>query len=993
MLENVGRKVTTILVLVVASILFLVLKSPPFQLGLDLSGGTRLVYSIDFDKAYRDGTLDRAEPKVDVLNQIIQIIRNRVDPDGVLEPIIRASGENRIIIELPGTLGVPGKDAKSALGGDLTPSSTWIRVEDAADFPSTGVVRVGSESIRYDDKTSQGLKISGDRPGAQSHLPGTEVTLEKDDAFRARIESLGELSFQIVANAANVPAGVNLTTERERRDEWGRGNPGTPIEVFNLLPEEQGGPHPSLQWVPEHAVTDAQKLAEEYERSYPLLKPETKEETFTGSALSRVYYTQDEFGLPAVGFEIRPERRSQFGSFTGAHEKQQMAIVLNGAVRSAPELEEKLTSGGRISGRFSDEEVSELVTVLRSGSLAIKPRLEDDERVSATLGEDYVSRGQWSALIAVVVVLIFIGAYYRRLGGLAAASLLLSFLMLLGALSFANATLTLPGIAGIILTIGMAVDANILIFDRIREEMDKGRNVKQAAKEGFEKAMPAILDANITTFLTGLILYKIGTGPVRGFAVTLMWGIVTSVFAALVITRVLVHFTLEKGAKEFAMGQWMVKAKYTFLSFAKPALTGSAVAVLAGLALFITTPDADKLGIDFMGGAEAQLRTAKPESLETMRSAIAGLDAIGESSEVKGVADSASGDGFELFRVTFKTAVAGEGELADTDVRTRLVEGLEQYLLQDPITVAVSETTAAGKATATIDLHFSRPYPPDEIAALLTEQGLESVEVTTGEQQGDYVATANVALGRDADEIELEVLGALKNASTPYQLAEGVASYAKVGAQVVGELRDKALLAIAVSLFVIVLYIRVRFAEYSYGYAAVAALLHDVLITLGLLTIANMVGLLNGEISLPMIAAFLTIIGYSLNDTIVIFDRVRENLPRMKVPFEEVLNTSINQTLSRTVLTSFTTFLSVGILYAVNFGTGNVLESFSFAMMIGVLTGTYSTIFVANPVLLWLEKRSGRIGPDGVRVTTGAGSSRPKESRGGRGGEVETAQV
>ena len=191
----------------------------------------------------------------------------------------------------------------------------------------------------------------------------------------------------------------------------------------------------------------------------------------------------------------------------------------------------------------------------------------------------------------------------------------------------------------------------------------------------------------------------------------------------------------------------------------------------------------------------------------------------------------------------------------------------------------------------------------------------------------------------------------------------------QVGAQVVGELRDRALLALAISLFVVVMYIRVRFAEYSYGFAAVAALVHDVIITLGALTLANHVGLINGEISLPMIAAFLTIIGYSLNDTIVIFDRVRENLPRMKAPLKDVLDTSINQTLSRTILTSFTTFLAVAILFAFNFGTGNVLESFSFAMMIGVISGTYSTIFIANPVLLWLESRSGRV-RSGVKKQT-----------------------
>ena len=224
-------------------------------------------------------------------------------------------------------------------------------------------------------------------------------------------------------------------------------------------------------------------------------------------------------------------------------------------------------------------------------------------------------------------------------------------------------------------------------------------------------------------------------------------------------------------------------------------------------------------------------------------------------------------------------------------------------------------------------------------------------------QQDGVLVVENRTLAQVRSNIETTLTNASDSSGSAYGLAGPIASTTTVGPQVVGELKDKAVLAIAVSLFAIVLYIRVRFAEYSYGFAAVAALAHDVLITLGALALINALGLINGEITLPMIAAFLTIIGYSLNDTIVIFDRVRENLPMTKAPLEEVLNKSINQTLSRTILTSVTTFIAVLTLFVFNYGTGNVLESFSFAMMIGVIAGTYSTIFIANPVLLFFERR------------------------------------
>jgi len=961
MFENLGRKITLISILLAISLGLLLLKDKPFNLGLDLQGGTRLVYSVDFKEAIADGRIARNEDQGQVLNQMITIIRNRVDPTGTLEAIIRSGGGNRIIIELPGTLGLPSVQADSVLREEFKLGDTVIKLTDASGFPDSGVVKFAdSEQIRYSDKSGNDLLDLARVMGTpENHAADVTIALVKDDAFRAAIESLGNLSFQIVAEAALLlEKGTDLSSEIEKRDTWAAANPGLPITNFNRVPEEDGGPHPSIAWYPTMPQSDAQEAADYSEAQFatPVLRPEKPADDFRGGDLARVNYAQDSSGFPAVGFEMRPARRSDFSQFTADNVNNQMAILLNEEVASAPRIDERLPGGGIIRGRYTDQEVKDLVTILRSGSLKIRPTLESDERVGATLGADYVRKGFYSGIIALAAVLAFMVLYYRRLGVYAAMSLAFSFLVLMGGLSFLNATLTLPGIAGLILTIGMAVDANILIFDRIREEMDKGRNVKQASKNGFELARSAILDANITTFLTALILYKFGTGPVRGFAVTLMVCILASVFAALIVTRVFVHIALVRGAKGFSVGTWMVKANYKFLEKAKPALIISSLLVVGGLGLFIITPNDEKLGIDFLGGVETQLRTAKAEQVDTIRERLGSIEgAIGESAQVKPILSSEQNGAYTLFRATFKAA---EGVGQDSDVKAILFSSLEGLLLHNPIEVVVAD----GEAELT--LFFEEPHATSDIETVLTAIGLQAVQVTASERAGVYTGTGTAGTlteGQIAGDIARAFARSPDSAGSDYNFAEPLPTYTQVGPQVVGELRDKALLALAISLFVVVLYIRVRFAEYSYGYAAVVALTHDVLITLGALTLANRLGFVNGEINLPMIAVGLTIIGYSLNDTIVIFDRVRENLPRMKAPLWDVLNTSINQTLSRTILTSFTTFLAVAILYVVNFGTGNMLETFSFAMMIGIITGTYSTIFIANPMLWWLEHKSGRL--------------------------------
>ncbi len=977
MVPNLGRKLAIVFLLLGVSALLILVKEPPFRMGLDLQGGTRLAYRFDFEQAKREGTIAPEENPSDVLQQTIDIIYNRVDPDGVLEPLIRTEGTDRIVIELPGRPRLSGT-ATSTIQTEIDAAAFSLELapETAAGFPENGgIVKVGTEQIRYDARRGTTLvNLSrGHLETARSpHAAGDSVLLVSDDAIRNAIENLGELQFLILANAADFTGtGTDLPAQQQRLADWADANPGAALASFNRLTEEEGGPHASIRWFP-MSVEEAQRALPETDRAQACLVP-TEEWTFRGADLGKVFYTQDSFGYNAVGFEMQPARVTEFADFTGDYVGRRMGIVLNGEIRSAPNLEERLPGRGIVRGQFTMPEVRELVTVLRTGSLKIKPILEAEEVVGPALGADYVNLGFTSALLGLAAVIVFVGFYYRRLGGYAALSLAATMLMLMGGLAFLQATLTLPGIAGIILTVGMAVDANILIFDRIREEMDKGRNVKQAAKNGFEHAMSTIVDANLTTLITAIILYRVGTGPVRGFAVTLSIGILASMFSALVITRLLVHFALEKDAKPFSMGTWLVKANWKFLSKAKLVLPVSLALIIGGVGLFVWLPNTQKLGIDFLGGGTVMFRTEAAQDVEDMRTRIGSIQGeIGASSEVKPVLSTRVGEPgayrYTAFRTTFKVdpeRVQASGEDAVDVFASAVSSAVIDVLQKGPVEVSLGGLSQ-GATAAVVKIYFVDEHPAEAVAAALEAAEFRNVEITSSDRKSIFSANVESTKSDDMLGIQGQIQDAFQGKSdptgVPYQLANPIPEKNVVGPQVVGELQDKAILALAISLFAIVMYIRVRFAEYSYGFAAVAALLHDVLITLGVISVAMLTGLVEVEINLPLIAAFLTIIGYSLNDTIVLFDRVRENLPRVDRPLEEVLDLSINQTLSRTILTSLTTLLAVAILFAFNLGTGNVLEGFAFAMVIGVLVGTYSSIFVASPVFLWFEKRKGRGG-------------------------------
>jgi len=996
MSEKLGRKITLIVVFIVLAAASLLIPEKPFRLGLDLQGGTRLVYRFDFEDAAKRGQLSSADlnDKGALLQSFKDIILQRLDPKGVKEISIRTQGADQLVIELPGAADFNATPVFWKLGAALaaderaqlvlksppaensgvSAAERIEAVEALKKFPlDGGTVRIGSENIEYrsrQDNVLRELKRGVDKTTPAAHEADGDVQMISTDELERIITQIGDLQFMIVAQP-NDPElsrlGTDLSRERSKLDTWLAANKGRTHVDFNLLPQQEGGPVPVLRWFP-HRIKRGEAVTPVESRMEGLLVPQRKEWTFDGDDLKKVEPTNDEMGYPAISLDIEDVKKSAFGEFTGSYLNRQMAILINGEIATAPVIQEKLPGSCRISGGatgFTKEEVRELEQVLESGSLRIKPLLLDKSRVGASLGQDYIETAVWGVLVALGVIVFFMLFIYRRLGLFSVVGLVLNLLFLLGALAFMRATVTLPGVAGILLTLGMAVDGNILIYERLREELARGLKLIQACKAAFERAGVTIIDSNLTTLIAGIILQIFGTGPIRGFAVTLNIGILTTLFTVIVVTEVLVLLDVKRGTSSVSMMKLPTDTKFQFLKVYKGVMAATWFVILGGVALFAALPREKQVGIDFLGGVALKVRTEQPMQVEDLRTMIKQLQGAVANSDVTAIQDSAADGGYTLFSITYKKDSAGTGgeEAGEKAAETLLRSSLASVLAKGPVflTLTPGETNSGAAG----EVYFEAPHPTAEIAAELAGVGFENpvVELLPG-QTTKYRFTASVA--KDRSEAALigqigEVFrGRQDSAKVPFSMLSPVPESNTIGEQVGQELRNAAVIALVLSLIGSMLYLRIRFAEYSYGVGVVVAVIHDVLMTITGLAIASWTGFLNAEINLAMIAVFLTIIGYSQNDTIVIFDRVRENRPKSKGSLEDVLNESINQTLGRTILTTSTVLLTLIVLFAFNYGSGNVLETFSFALIVGVISGCYSTIYIASPVLLWFERWQAR---------------------------------
>ncbi|SLN59068.1 protein translocase subunit SecD [Pseudooctadecabacter jejudonensis] len=576
----------------------------------------------------------------------------------------------------------------------------------------------------------------------------------------------------------------------------------------------------------------------------------------TGEDLVDSQPTFDQNNRPAVTFRFNPSGARKFGDYTLENIGSPFAIVLDDEVVSAPTIQAHISGGsGIITGQFTVEESTNLAVLLRAGALPAELNFLQEQTVGPDLGQDSINAGAIACLVAFALVLIYMVLSYGLFGIFANVALLVNVALIFGLLSLIGGTLTLPGIAGIVLTIGMAVDANVLIFERIREEARTAKGPARAIELGYEKALSAIIDANITTFITAAILFAMGAGPVRGFAITLGLGIITSVFTAIFVTRLLVVIWFErKRPKQLFAGRYLRLVKqgtaFDFFNRAKMWLGISAVLALVAFGSFLY--QGLNFGIDFKGGTTLRTQSAQVVDVGEYRSVI---------------------DGLEL------------GEVTITEV-------------------------------------FDPTFGPDQNVALVALQAQDGEEAVTN-----------------------ETINAVQDALRTIDPDMTFPAVESVGPTVSGELIQAAIIAVALAIGAVLIYIWLRF-EWQFALGAVAALVHDVVLTIGIFSELQI------RFDLAIIAALLTIVGYSLNDTVVVFDRVRENLRKYKQKdLKAVLNLSINETLSRTFMTSFTTLLALISLYVLG---GDVIRGFVFAMIWGVIVGTYSSIFVASTTLLVL---------------------------------------
>ncbi|MFA5145289.1 MAG: protein translocase subunit SecD [Candidatus Omnitrophota bacterium] len=602
-------------------------------------------------------------------------------------------------------------------------------------------------------------------------------------------------------------------------------------------------------------LPDGYELKYAQEDNEPLLLE--KQAVLSGDMLTNasMRFSQSEFNEPAVALQFNAEGAKKFAEVTAGNVGKRLAIVLDGKVQSAPRIKEAIPSGEAvITGRFTIEQAQDLALILRIGALPAPMYIEEERTIGPLLGQDSINKGIKASVIGGILVFVFMAGYYLLPGIISDIALMMNLVMILGGLGLlpilfpgVAATLTLPGIAGIALSLGMAVDANVLINERIREELSLGRNLRAAIANGYNKAFGAIFDSNLTTLIAAFLLFQFGTGPIRGFAVTLTIGLISSMFTAIVVTRTIFEILLRFGLikNSLPMFQLIKQTKFDFIGKRKIFYTISLIIIITGL-VFYFKKGAQAYGIDFAGGQLQEYSFKTPPAIDQVRQVLK--------------------------------------EINSNDASI-------QQFKENPRVVLIR--TTEDKSSILTDT-LKQKFPDQDIQILRIE---------------------------------------------------------RVGPVAGKHLKTKAIYALIWSLVGILIYVAFRFKHVNFAIAGIIALIHDVLVALGFLVMTGR------QIDLLTITAFLTIAGFSINDTIVIYDRVRENAKLFKkMSLYELINLSVNQCLGRTVLTSGVTLMVVAAIF---FYGGEVLSNFAFTLLVGFISGVYSTIYIASPlVLAWSRKSS-----------------------------------
>jgi SecD/SecF fusion protein len=835
------------------------------------------------------------EEAVDAIKRTEQVLRKRIDNLGVVQPTIqRLSSSDRIIVELPGIK--DKKRVRKILQGTAR-LDFWETYDNKEVFSALDQANNLLKEIEG-AKNKKSAKAEGDTTKVdESATPTEEEGLA--ELFAEEKDSTDDASSDLLSELAGDSASVDSATQQAQMiDDFNKNNPLFAILKPALLqdPNTQQyypGDGPVVGFA---ALTDVAKINEYLERKdvKNLLPPRIKffwsakpydengeyvqlfaikvtnrdgKAPLEGDVVTNARVETDPLGNPEVSLIMNPTGAQKWRLITKENVGKSVAIVLDGFVYSAPTVNGEIKGGiSSIQGRFTPDEAEDLANVLKAGKLPAPANIIEEAVVGPSLGQEAISSGLSSFVIALILILLYMAFYYSTAGIVADIALIANVFFVMGVLTSLGATLTLPGIAGIVLTIGMSVDANVLIYERIREEVASGKGLKLAIVDGYNNAYSSIIDANITTLLTGIVLAVFGTGPIKGFATTLIIGILTSLFSAIFITRLIFEWQLNKNgnlkfASKFSEGAFK-NINIGFINKRKLYYTISSVVILIGIASFAVR--GLNYGVDFTGGRSYLVRFDNPAKLDQVRT--------------------------ELGNV------------------------------------------------------------------FVDENGLRQVpEVKTFGSSNQVKITTKYLIGDASDGVEELVEIKLNDGLTAIGDTYEVMSSQKVEATIADDIKQSAIWAVLFALVVIFFYIVLRFQKWQFGLGALAAMFHDVLIVLAIFSIFYGILPFSLEIDQAFIAAILTVVGYSINDTVVVFDRIREYLGlHKKKQYQDVVNDALNSTLSRTINTSLSTFVVLLMIFL--FG-GEVIRGFVFALMVGVVVGTYSSLCVATPIVVDLVKR------------------------------------
>ncbi|MCB7481141.1 protein translocase subunit SecDF [Christiangramia sediminis] len=799
------------------------------------------------------------------ITSAFEVLRKRIDKFGVTQPNIQRLGNSgRILVELPGAKDI--SRVKNLLQSTAQLEFWHVyKNNEIGNFLVQANNRL-AEMQRSEETTSE---EETDTTATSGDSEIDELLADAEDSTEVETGNNPLFDLMVSPGFQGGPVLANFKVQDTAKVMDYLQNP----QIRSLLPSEMR--YAKFVWGVAEEETESAAL-------YALKGNRNMEPPLSGSVITDAQQTYDQLGRIAVSMQMDGTGAKIWEDMTGkaSNEQSQIAIVLDNIVYSAPGVSTGAISGGRseITGDFSITEGQDLANVLRAGKLPASADIIQSEVVGPSLGQEAIDSGVMSFVIALILVLIWMILYYGKAGVFADIALAVNILFIFGILAGLGAVLTLPGIAGIVLTIGMSVDANVLIFERIKEELAKGKMQKDAIKDGFNNALSSILDANITTGLTGLILFLLGTGPIKGFATTLLIGIATSLFTAIFITRLFIDGYGIKG-KSLAFTTSLTKNLFTnmnidFLKKRKVAYIISGLFIVISIGSLLTQGLNE--GVDFVGGRTYTVRFADDVNPTEVQN---DLVATFGSAEAKTFGPD------NQLKITTKYKVDEEGAEVDEEIQRSLYESLASFLPAD----------------------------------LTYEEFID---------------------GADDKQV-------------------GVMQSMKVGATIADDIKNASFWAVLGSLIVVFLYILLRFRKWQFSLGAVTAVFHDVLVVLGIFSLLYKVMPFNMEIDQAFIAAILTVIGYSLNDTVVVFDRIREYVnEHTSWPLKKTVNAALNSTLSRTLNTSLTTLV---VLLAIFIFGGESIRGFMFALIVGVIVGTYSSLFIATPIMVDSVKKKSSI--------------------------------